>query len=83
MVTATVQKWSNSQGVRLPKPVLDEANVRVGDAVRVSVESGNIVIAPVRRPIEIPDIDSLFASYRGGFIPREDGFASPSGSERR
>lgn len=48
MVTK-VQKWGNSQGLRLAKQVLEEAHISVGDVVDVSTRDGLIVIAPVRR----------------------------------
>jgi antitoxin component of MazEF toxin-antitoxin module len=48
MVTK-VQKWGNSQGLRLARQVLEEARISVGDPVDVSTRDGVIVIAPVRR----------------------------------
>jgi antitoxin MazE len=49
MVTK-VQKWGNSQGLRLAKQVLEEARISVGDDVDVAVRDSVIVISPVRRP---------------------------------
>ena len=48
MVTK-VQKWGNSQGLRLARQVLEEAHISVGDPVDVSTRDGLIVIAPVKR----------------------------------
>jgi len=48
MVTR-VQKWGNSQGLRLAKQVLEDARISVGDNVDVTARDGVIVIAPVRR----------------------------------
>ena len=48
MVTK-IQKWGNSQGLRLAKQVLEDAHIAVGDDVDVSAQDGLIVIAPVRR----------------------------------
>lgn len=39
-----VQNWGNSQGIRIPKAVLREANIIVGDEVDVYVEADKIVI---------------------------------------
>ncbi len=44
-----IQKWGNSQGLRLSKELLSDADVRVGDSVEVAVRDGTILIAPVRR----------------------------------
>ena len=44
-----VQKWGNSQGLRLAKSVLEDARINVGDEVDVAVRDGVIVVAPARR----------------------------------
>ena len=46
---AAVRKLGNSSGVIIPKSVLDEVGVGVGDAMEMSLEEGRIVLAPVRR----------------------------------
>jgi antitoxin MazE len=48
MVTK-VQKWGNSQGLRLAKQVLQDAHISVGDDVDVTARDGTIVIAPIKR----------------------------------
>jgi antitoxin MazE len=44
-----IQKWGNSQGLRLPKGLLANAGLDVGDDVDVSEQNGALVITPVRR----------------------------------
>lgn len=44
-----VQKWGNSQGLRLSKELLSEVAIDVGDAVEVSARDGVLVVTPVRR----------------------------------
>ena len=44
-----VQKWGNSQGLRLSKEVLAGADLEVGDAVEIAVSDGTLVITPVHR----------------------------------
>ena len=48
MVTK-IQKWGNSQGLRLSKQVLEDARIAVGEDVDVTARDGVIVVAPVRR----------------------------------
>ena len=48
MVTK-VQKWGNSQGLRLPKKLLEDAHISLGDDVDVTTQDGVIIIAPVKR----------------------------------
>ena len=47
MVTK-IQKWGNSQGLRLARQVLEEAHLSIGDDVNVAARDGRIVIAPLR-----------------------------------
>jgi len=44
-----VQKWGNSQGLRLSKTLLADAAIAVGDEVKVIVQDGVLVVTPVRR----------------------------------
>ncbi|MCX5644779.1 MAG: AbrB/MazE/SpoVT family DNA-binding domain-containing protein [Phycisphaerae bacterium] len=48
MVTK-VQKWGNSQGLRLSRQLLEEARISVGDEVSLAVHDGAIVVDPIRR----------------------------------
>ena len=63
---AKVQKWGNSQGVRLGKRLLDEAHLEVGDQVDVSARDGVPVLAPVRRVRGRVSLEALVAA-----MPRE------------
>jgi len=44
-----IQKWGNSQGLRLSKQVLENVCISVGDDVDVTARHGLIVIAPTKR----------------------------------
>lgn len=60
MVTK-IQKWGNSQGLRLAKRVLDDVRISVGDEVDVAARNGVIVIAPaklVRRKVSLRELVS-------------------------
>jgi antitoxin MazE len=48
MVTR-VQKWGNSQGLRLAKQLLEDAHISIGDDVDVTIREGTIIIAPIKR----------------------------------
>ncbi len=43
-----VRKMGNSSGVIIPKPLLQDIGAQVGDEVEMAVESGRLVITPVR-----------------------------------
>lgn len=44
-----VQKWGNSLGLRIPRSVAQEAGVKAGSEVDVSVQDGDLVVRPARR----------------------------------
>ncbi len=42
-----VQKWGNSLALRIPKPFAEEAEVKEGTVVDLSLADGKLVAAPV------------------------------------
>lgn len=50
-------------------------------AVQQRPSSDGIIIRPVRHEVAVADLDYLFAEYDGSYVPVEDGFAGPCGSE--
>jgi len=44
-----VQKWGNSLALRIPKPFAEEAQVKQGTAVDLSLADGKLVATPVSR----------------------------------
>ncbi len=44
-----VQKWGNSQGVRLSKELLSNIEIRIGDPVDITVLKGALIVKPLRR----------------------------------
>lgn len=60
-MTKTIQKWGNSQGVRLPKETLAAAGFTVGQELTVDVSADRIVLRPTkpgsrRKRIRIEDL---------------------------
>ncbi len=43
-----IQKWGNSLALRIPKPFAQDAGVREGTMVQLSVSDGRLVAAPLR-----------------------------------
>ena len=46
---AKIQKWGNSQGLRLTKTLLADAQLGVGDEVDVSVKDGIMIVTPAKK----------------------------------
>ncbi len=44
-----IQKWGNSQGLRLARSLLADAHLAVGDEVDIKVKDGIIVLTPAKR----------------------------------
>ena len=80
MVTK-IQKWGNSQGLRLAKEVLEEARISVGDPVDVSTRDGVIVIAPVRRVRGKQSLQELVSRIPKNYKTREVEWGKPVGRE--
>ena len=43
-----VQKWGNSLGLRIPRSFAAEAQVEAGSTVDLSVQSGSLLVRPLR-----------------------------------
>jgi len=58
----TIQKWGNSQAIRLPKAILEIVKIRENDKVELKVENGNLVIIPVKKHMTL---EERIAEYEG------------------
>ncbi len=76
-----VQKWGNSQGLRLSRELLSTADIEVGDTVDVAVHEGSIVVTPVRRVRGALAIEALVLSIPKGYKPGEVDWGAPAGGE--
>lgn len=76
-----VQKWGNSQGVRVPLKLLEEAEIAVGDEVDVTVQDGKIVVAPSQRVRGRYRLEDLLAKIPGDYEPSEEDWGPPVGRE--
>lgn len=56
----TIQRWGNSQGVRIPKSILSMAHMQENDSVEIVPDKGCILIRKVNR---YRNLDELFAGY--------------------
>lgn len=79
-MTTNIQKWGNSQGVRIPKIILDSVNWSEHENVVITVDNGKLVIekANVHKR---KNIKELFESYNGDYEPTEIDWGEPKGEE--
>ncbi len=80
MVTK-IQKWGNSQGLRLGKQVLEDARIAVGDSVDVAARDGVIVIAPVKRMRGKQSLQELVSRIPRNYKTGEIDWGKPRGRE--
>ena len=81
MVTATMQKWGNSQGIRIPKSVLEQVEINNNDTVEIVVEKSKIIIRKVKAVKEYKSLDELFEGYTGNYKSGEWDTGKPVGKE--
>lgn len=80
MVTK-VQKWGNSQGLRLSKQILEDAGLAVGDQVDVSLLDGVIMVIPKRRLRGRVSLQQLVSAIPENMEPGEVDWGRPEGTE--
>ncbi|MGH9736417.1 MAG: AbrB/MazE/SpoVT family DNA-binding domain-containing protein [Candidatus Acidiferrales bacterium] len=76
---AAVKKWGNSASIRIPKTVLQAADLDLDDAVDVREESGRIIIEPLRR--KEYDLAELLKGISRRNLHGETDFGKPLGNE--
>lgn len=76
-----IQRWGNSQGVRLSREVLAEAGIGVGEQVDVSVRDGLVVLTPARRVRGGIALEDLLERIPDDYAPSEVYWGPPAGGE--
>jgi antitoxin MazE len=80
MVTK-IQKWGNSQGLRLAKQMLEDVHITVGDEADVTARDGLIVVAPARRVRGKRSLKELVARIPKNYKTGETDWGEPVGLE--
>jgi antitoxin MazE len=75
-MAVTLQKWGNSIGVRLPKPILQQVGLAEGSRVDVVVEGDHLVIRRQR-----PKLADLLAQCKPENRHETIDFGPPVGRE--
>lgn len=78
MEQVAIRAWGNSQGIRIPKDILNKMNLKVSDKLDVSVENDTIVL---RRSIEHRSFEERLAFYNGEISICEFDWGEPAGRE--
>jgi len=76
-----IQKWGNSQGLRLPKVLLNEIQSTVGDEVKVYSQEGKIIIEPIKQIRGKFSLQSLVEKIPKKYEAEEINWGKPTGKE--
>ncbi len=80
MVTK-IQKWGNSQGLRVSKYILEQAKIDVGDEVDMTVKNGSIIIKSLEPKRGKKNLDQLVSKISQSYNPSEEDWGAPVGKE--
>ncbi len=78
---AHIQKWGNSQGIRLPKQLLKDSGLQVGATVELLEKDGTIVIQPAEGTRGRYSLADLVARIPKGERAGEEAWGKPEGRE--
>jgi len=78
---AKIQKWGNSQGLRLTKNLLADAQLEVGDEVDINVKDGIMIVTPVKRIRGRHNLKDLVAGIPENYQTDEIDWGEPVGKE--
>ena len=78
----TIQKWGNSQAVRLPKALLETVFLQENDTVEIVAERDLIIIKKATRARRAKkSLEERFENYTGDYQCTEYDWGTPVGKE--
>ena len=77
-MTTSIQKWGNSQGIRIPKSILDTINWSENEEIILLIKNEKIILEKAKNRKNIKD---LFKDYNGNYKPTEIDWGEPVGDE--
>ncbi|WP_304749432.1 AbrB/MazE/SpoVT family DNA-binding domain-containing protein [Dubosiella newyorkensis] len=57
-----LSQWGNSQGIRLPKSIIELLKLNTGDDLGLEVKNNQLIVTPLRKRKTVAE---RFAEYRG------------------
>ena len=66
-----IQKWGNSQGIRLPKKILKDLGIDINDKIEISLNGEEIILKKIKK---YTNLDDLFKDYKGDYRKDFDEF---------
>ena len=79
-MTTTIRKWGNSQGIRIPKSILDSVNWSENEKIQIMIENGKLILEKAKDN-KRKNIKELFKDYKGDYKSEEIDWGEPQGDE--
>lgn len=76
---ANIQKWGNSQGIRIPKSVMNELDFSFGQSVELIIDDDRLIIK--KADTKKKSIRELFENYTGDYACSEVDWGESVGNE--
>ena len=74
-----LQKWGNSDGIRIPSKILKSLNIKSNDRLELTQEDDKIIITiPKKKKISL---EELFENYKGENLSKDFTWDEPIGRE--
>ena len=79
-MTAKISKWGNSQGLRIPKDVMESLHLYIGDNINIIIENGRVILEPIRNDIPEYNLNELVSKIPNNYEVKEE-FETSLGKE--
>lgn len=79
-MTTRIQKWGNSQGVRIPKVLLDTINWAEDESIVILIQDNRLIIEKSKDK-KRKNIKELFKDFEGEYEPIDVDWGEPEGEE--
>ena len=79
MIT-NIQKWGNSQGIRIPKILLESVQWTENEQIVIIVDNGKLIIKKAKEH-KRKNIKELFKNYKESYEPEQIDWGEPQGKE--
>ena len=71
----------NSQGIRIPKNLLENSHIKIGEEVTISANNGKIIVEPTHKIRGKYNIKDLISKMPEDYEVEEENWGIPSGRE--
>lgn len=73
-----VRPWGNSQGIRIPKNILEKLNINISDTLQIGIENDAIVL---RKAFRHKTFEERMAEFDGKISICDFDWGEPAGKE--